>query len=167
MLAALANAGALVLLRAGPRRGEPAAPTFGLRQLWTLLHRWLPLEVLLGALLHGLTPLTSGVASGCESATPRSFECVEFAIPELRSGSCVPKWLLERRRCAEQVPIPVIATSYLLGVVDAAGGEVGWTVGIEQPSKSQVSDMAKRLDAQVEAFRSRAALQAPHVPTWR
>jgi len=38
VLAALANAGALVLLRRASER-EPAAPTFGLRQLWTLLHR--------------------------------------------------------------------------------------------------------------------------------
>ena len=38
LLAALANAGALVLLRKAAL-SEPAAPSFSLRQLWTLLHR--------------------------------------------------------------------------------------------------------------------------------
>ncbi len=38
VLAALANVAALVLLRKASQR-EPAAPSFSLRQLWTLLHR--------------------------------------------------------------------------------------------------------------------------------
>jgi drug/metabolite transporter (DMT)-like permease len=38
VLAALANACALVLLRKAAL-GEPAAPSFTLRQLWSLLHR--------------------------------------------------------------------------------------------------------------------------------
>jgi hypothetical protein len=38
VFAALANACALVLLRKAAL-GEPAAPSFSLRQLWSLLHR--------------------------------------------------------------------------------------------------------------------------------
>ena len=38
LLAALANAGALVLLRK-TALGEPAASSFSLRQRWSLLHR--------------------------------------------------------------------------------------------------------------------------------
>ena len=50
---------------------------------------------------------------------------VELAIPKLRAGSFFPDWLLTHRRRAEQALVSVVATSYLLGGVDSAGGEAG------------------------------------------
>ena len=80
---------------------------------------------------------------------------VESAIPKLRQGSYFSDWLLERRRRAEAALVSVVATSYLLGVSTRRMEKLVETLGITRLSKSQVSQMAKDLDAQVEAFRTR------------
>src|SRR5512142_949260 len=79
---------------------------------------------------------------------------IELAIPKLRAGSYFPDWLFERRR-AEQPLHTVVATSYLLGVSTRRVERLVEALGIARLSKSQVSEMAKGLDAQVAAFRSR------------
>jgi putative transposase len=91
---------------------------------------------------------------------------VELAIPKLRSGSYFPDWLLERRRRAEQALVSVVATSYLLGVSTRRVEKLVAQLGIAQLSKSQVSEMAKSLDAQVEAFRSRPLDAGPYTFLW-
>src|SRR5690349_5231563 len=80
---------------------------------------------------------------------------VSLAIPKLRQGSYFPDWLLERRRRAEAALVTVLATSCLLGVSTRRMEKLVETLGITRLSKSQVSEMAKDLDAQVEAFRTR------------
>ncbi len=91
---------------------------------------------------------------------------IELAIPKLRSGSYFPDWLLERRRRAEQALISVVATSYLLGVSTRRVDKLIEQLGIKHISKSQVSQMAKTLDAQVEAFRTRALDAGPYTFVW-
>jgi transposase-like protein len=88
---------------------------------------------------------------------------IEVAIPKLRSGSYFPEWLLKRRRRAEAALISVVATSYLLGVSTRRMEKLVSTLGIDRLSKSQVSAMARDLDAQVEAFRTRPLDAAVHV----
>src|SRR5258706_3407254 len=80
---------------------------------------------------------------------------VELAIPKLRSGSYFPDWLLAHRRRAEQALVCVVATSYLLGVSTRRVEKLVEQLGVASLSKSQVSEMAAHLDAQVEAFRNR------------
>jgi putative transposase len=87
---------------------------------------------------------------------------IELAIPKLRSGSYFPDWLLERRRRAEAALVSVVATSYLLGVSTRRMEKLVETLGITRLSKSQVSEMAKDLDAQVEAFRTRPLDAGPY-----
>jgi putative transposase len=87
---------------------------------------------------------------------------IELAIPKLRSGSYFPDWLLERRRRAEAALISVVATSYLLGVSTRRMEKLVATLGIDRLSKSQVSAMAKDLDGQVEAFRTRPLDAGPY-----
>jgi transposase-like protein len=87
---------------------------------------------------------------------------VELAIPKLRQGSYFPDWLLERRRRAEAALVTVVATSYLLGVSTRRMEKLVETLGITRLSKSQVSEMAKDLDAQVEAFRTRPLDAGPY-----
>jgi transposase-like protein len=87
---------------------------------------------------------------------------IELAIPKLRSGSYFPDWLLERRRRAEAALVSVVATSYLLGVSTRRMERLVETLGITRLSKSQVSVMAKDLDGQVEAFRSRPLDAGPY-----
>ncbi|MFI0797287.1 IS256 family transposase [Micromonospora rubida] len=88
---------------------------------------------------------------------------IDLAVPKLRSGSYFPDWLLTHRRRAEQALVSVVATSYLLGVSTRRVEKLVEQLGVKQLSKSQVSEMATHLDAQVEAFRSRP-LDAGHYP---
>jgi transposase-like protein len=91
---------------------------------------------------------------------------VELAIPKLRSGSYFPEWLLERRRRAEQALVSVVATSYLLGVSTRRVDKLVEQMGIKGISKSQVSQMSKVLDAQVQAFRNRPLEGGPYAFMW-
>ena len=75
-----------------------------------------------------------------------------MAIPKLRSGSYFPVWLLERRRRAEAALTSVVATCYLLGVSTRRMEKLVETLGITRLSRSQVSEMARDLDEQVEAL---------------
>jgi len=91
---------------------------------------------------------------------------VELAIPKLRSGSYFPEWLLDRRRRAEQALVSVVATAYLLGVSTRRVDKLVEQLGIKGISKSQVSELSKSLDAQVEAFRSRPLDHGPYTFVW-
>jgi putative transposase len=87
---------------------------------------------------------------------------LEVAIPKLRSGSYFPDWLLERRRRAERALTTVVATCYLLGVSTRRMEKLVESLGITRLSKSQVSEMAKDLDAQVADFRHRPLDDGPY-----
>jgi putative transposase len=87
---------------------------------------------------------------------------VELAIPKLRHGSYFPDWLLQHRRRAEQALVSVVATAYLLGVSTRRVEKLVEQLGITGLSKSQVSEMAAHLDAQVEAFRNRPLDAGPY-----
>jgi transposase-like protein len=97
---------------------------------------------------------------------PREFDTragtLEVAIPKLRSGSYFPDWLLERRRRAERALTTVVATCYLLGVSTRRMERLVESLGITRLSKSQVSEMAKDLDAQVADFRHRPLDAGPY-----
>jgi putative transposase len=80
---------------------------------------------------------------------------VDVAIPKLRQGSYFPDWLLERRKRAERALTSVVATCYLLGVSTRRMDKLVQSLGITSLSKSQVSEMARELDDQVEEFRTR------------
>ena len=87
---------------------------------------------------------------------------LDLAIPKLRHGSYFPDWLLERRKRAERALTTVVATCYLLGVSTRRMDKLVETLGITSLSKSQVSVMAKELDATVEAFRTRPLDAGPY-----
>jgi transposase-like protein len=87
---------------------------------------------------------------------------MEVAIPKLRGGSYFPDWLLERRRRAERALTTVVATCYLLGVSTRRMEKLVETLGITRLSKSQVSVMARELDAHVEDFRTRPLDAGPY-----
>src|SRR5262245_9460534 len=87
---------------------------------------------------------------------------IDLAIPRLRQGSYFPGWLLERRRRAEAALVTVVATSYLLGVSARRMEKLVEALGITRLSRSQVSEMAKDLDGQVAAFRTRPLDAGPY-----
>jgi putative transposase len=81
---------------------------------------------------------------------------LDVAIPKLRSGSYFPDWLLERRRRAEAALTSVVATS------TRRMEKLVESLGITRLSRSQVSEMARDLDEQVEAFRTRPLDAGPY-----
>jgi putative transposase len=87
---------------------------------------------------------------------------IDVAIPKLRSGTYFPEWLLERRRRAEAALTSVVATCYLLGVSTRRMDKLVQSLGITGLSRSQVSVMARDLDAHVEDFRTRPLDAGPY-----
>jgi transposase-like protein len=87
---------------------------------------------------------------------------IELALPKLREGSYFPDWLLQPRRRAEQAFVSVIADAYLAGVSTRRVEKLVQQLGVERMSKSQVSRLAKSLDAIVEDFRTRPLDGAPY-----
>ena len=85
---------------------------------------------------------------------------LDVAIPKLREGTYFPDWLLERRKRAERALTSVVATCYLLGVSTRRMDKLVQSLGITGLSKSQVSVMARDLDAHVEEFRTRTLTDA-------
>jgi putative transposase len=84
------------------------------------------------------------------------------AIPKLRWGSYFPDWLLERRRRAEAALTGVVATCYLPGVSTRRMKKPVEPPGITWLSRSQISEMARDLDEQLEAFRTRPLDAGPY-----
>ena len=87
---------------------------------------------------------------------------LDLRIPKLRTGSYFPDWLLEPRRRSERALTQVIAEAYVLGVSTRRVDELVQALGITGMSKSQVSELAKSLDADVAAFRSRPLDGGPY-----
>lgn len=91
---------------------------------------------------------------------------LDVAIPKLRKGSYFPDWLLEPRRRAERALVAVVAECYLAGVSTRRVEGLAQTLGIASLSKSQVSDLARNLDATVTAFRNRPLDGGPYTYVW-
>jgi len=91
---------------------------------------------------------------------------IDLPIPKLRQGSYFPTWLLEPRRRAERALVAVVAESYVLGVSTRKVEDLVQTLGIATMSKSQVSELAKSLDATVASFRERPLDGGPYPYVW-
>jgi putative transposase len=91
---------------------------------------------------------------------------IDLAIPKLRQGSYYPGWLLEPRRRAERALTQVVCECYVRGVSTRRVEGLVQALGIEHLSKSQVSRLAKDLDDEVEAFRTRPLDQGPYTYVW-
>src|SRR5512143_2223301 len=91
---------------------------------------------------------------------------IALPIPKLRQGSYFPTWLLEPRRRAEKALVAVVAECYVLGVSTRKVEDLVQTLGITAMSKSQVSELAKSLDATVASFRERPLDGGPYRYVW-
>jgi putative transposase len=76
-------------------------------------------------------------------------------VPKLRKGGYVPFFVVERKR-SEQALIQVVQEAFINGVSTRKIERLAQSLGIENLSASQVSEINKGLNEQVEAFRSRA-----------
>jgi putative transposase len=91
---------------------------------------------------------------------------IELRVPKLRQGTYYPEWLFERRRRAERALVAVICECYVRGVSTRRVDGLVKALGMEGISKSQVSALAKTLDAEVAAFRSRPLDDGPYPYLW-
>jgi putative transposase len=73
---------------------------------------------------------------------------------------------LEPRRRAERALVAVVAECYVRGVSTRRVEGLVETLGIQSLSKSQVSELAKNLDGEVAAFRSRPLDAGPYSYVW-
>jgi len=80
---------------------------------------------------------------------------VELQIPKLRKGSYFPCFL-EPRRTWEHAFVNVVAEAYVCGISTRKVEKLVEAMGAKGMSKSEVSRMAKVLDADVVSFRERA-----------
>jgi putative transposase len=87
---------------------------------------------------------------------------VELAIPKLREGVYFPDWLLTHRRRAEQALVTLVATAYCSGSSPAASRNSP-SSRIKSLSRSQVSEMATHLDAQVGVPPSGRSIRPVHL----
>ena len=120
-------------------------------------------EVLCNASYGEVTPERTNHRNGYRGrALDTRVGSMEIAIPKLRQGSYFPDWLIEPRRRAERALVAVVAECYVRGVSTRRVEGLVETLGIEGLSKSQVSRMAKSLDADVAAFRNRPLDGGPY-----
>jgi len=118
----------------------------------------------------GYGEVTPGRVNSRNGYRTRDFDTrvgtIELAIPKLRTGSYFPDWLVEPRRRAERALVAVIAQCYVEGVSTRRVDDVVKAMGIDGISKSQVSELAKCLDAMVSAFRNRPLDGGPYSYIW-
>lgn len=89
---------------------------------------------------------------------PRRFDTrmgtIYLMVPKIRQGGYVPFFVSNRKR-SEAALIQVVQEAFISGVSTRKMERLAKSLGIENLSRSQVSNMAKELDEQVEAFRNR------------
>ena len=76
-------------------------------------------------------------------------------VPKLRSRGYIPFFVTERKR-SEAALIQVIQEAFVQGVSTRKMEKLAHSLGIENLSRSQVSEMTKGLNEQVQDFRSRS-----------
>ncbi len=89
---------------------------------------------------------------------PRRFDTrlgtIYLMIPKIRKGGYIPFFITEKRR-SEQALISMIKEAYVNGVSTRKIETIAKELGIENISASQVSQINKGLDEQVQEFRNR------------
>ena len=85
-------------------------------------------------------------------------------VPKLRSRGYIPFFVTERKR-SEAALIQVLQEAFVQGVSTRKMEKLACSLGIENLSRSQVSEMTKGLNEQVRDFRSRA-LAGPYLVIW-
>jgi putative transposase len=85
-------------------------------------------------------------------------------VPKLRQGGYIPFFVVERKR-SEQALIQVVQEAFINGVSTRKIERLAQSLGIENLSASQVSEINKGLSEQVESFRTRS-VEAEYPVLW-
>ncbi len=108
---------------------------------------------------------TIGAEKNGRSANRTSYHCgyrvrrldtrmgtMSLMVLKLRSGGYISFFVTERKR-SEAALVQVVQETFIQGVSTRKMEKLAQSLGIENLSRSQVSEMTKRLNEQVEAFR--------------
>jgi putative transposase len=87
-----------------------------------------------------------------------------LVVPKIRKGGYVPFFITEKKR-SEQALIPIIQEAFINGVSTRKIERIAKKLGIENISASQVSEINKGLNQQVEEFRTRP-LESEYPVLW-
>lgn len=100
---------------------------------------------------------------------PRRFDTrmgtIYLMVPKIRQGGYVPFFVSNRKR-SEAALIQVVQEAFVSGVSTRKMERLAKSLGIENLSRSQVSNMAKELDEQVDAFRNRPLTTSRYPVLW-
>lgn len=100
---------------------------------------------------------------------PRRFDTrmgtIYLMVPKIRQGGYVPFFVSNRKR-SETALIQVVQEAFVSGVSTRKMERLAKSLGIENLSRSQVSNMAKELDEQVDAFRNRPLTSSRYPVLW-
>ena len=86
-------------------------------------------------------------------------------IPKLRNRGYIPFFVTERKR-SETALIQVVQEAFVQGVSTRKMEKLARSLGIENLSRSQVSEMTKGLNEQVQEFRSRSLADTRYPVIW-
>ena len=86
-------------------------------------------------------------------------------IPKVRNGGYIPFFVTERKR-SEAALIQVVQEAFLQGVSTRKMDKLAKSLGIENLSRSQVSEMTKGLNEQVQSFRKRSLTDEVYPVLW-
>lgn len=86
-------------------------------------------------------------------------------VPKVRQGGYIPFFVTERKR-SEAVLIQVVQEAFVQGVSTRKMEKLAQSLGIENLSRSQVSEMTKVLNEQVNEFRNRPLSNTVYPVLW-
>jgi transposase-like protein len=138
-----------------------------LSMLQWLCHKMMEVEVenKLGAGKGEHSPKRTGYRSGTRV---RRFDTrmgtMYLLVPKVRKGGYIPFFVTERKR-SEQALIQVVQEAFVNGVSTRKIERLAQSLGIESISASQVSQINKELNEQVEEFRHRP-LESTYPVIW-
>ena len=86
-------------------------------------------------------------------------------VPEVRQGGYIPFFVTERKR-SEAMLVQVVQEAFVQGVSTRKMEKLAHSLGIENLSRSQVSEITKGLNEQVEEFRNRSLAGTVYPVLW-
>ena len=86
-------------------------------------------------------------------------------MPKVRQGGYIPFFATERKR-SEAMLVQVVQEAFVQGVSTRKMEKLAHSLGIESLSRSQVSEMTKGLNEQVEEFRNRSLADTVYPVFW-
>lgn len=86
-------------------------------------------------------------------------------VPKVRQGGYIPFFVTERKR-SEAALIQVVQEAFVQGVSTRKMEKLARSLGIENLSRSQVSEMTKGLNEQVDSFRNRSLSERLYPILW-